>query len=68
MIGKKWIYSDTDRSTLHRQECEMWWQNLVWLVFISWVISYAHEWEDYSGYFWKGERFRGFGPPLLLGL
>ena len=26
----------------------------VWLVFISWVISYVNEWEDYSNYFWEG--------------
>ena len=29
-------------------------QNLPWLGFIGWVISYANEWEDYSNYFWGG--------------
>ena len=52
LIGKKWIYSDTERSTLHsvgyhsgrvRQV-----RNVAWLVYIGWVISYANEWEDYS--------------------
>ena len=27
---------------------------MVWLVFISWVISYANEWEDYSNYLGDG--------------
>ena len=58
VIGK-WIYSDTERSTLHRQSvghCRGWMQpwNLVWLVFIGWVISYANKWEDYSNYFGEG--------------
>ena len=59
MIGKKWTYSDIERSTLHRQSMghrkgHMQPRNLVWLVFIGWVISYANEWEDYSNYFWEG--------------
>ena len=29
-------------------------RNVVWLVFIGWVISYADGWEDYSNYFWEG--------------
>ena len=57
VIGKKWIYSDTEGSTLQSvghcrrqaQPC-----NLVWLFYIGWVISYANLWEDYSNYF--GER------------
>ena len=58
VIGKKWIYSDTERSALHRQSVgqrrgQMRLQNLVWLDFIGWVISYANEWEDYSNYFWE---------------
>ena len=58
MIGKKWIYSDTERSALHRQSVgqrrgQMRLQKLVWLDFIGWVISYANEWEDYSNYFWE---------------
>ena len=47
-IGKKWIYSDSEGSTLHRQSVghcrgqgQPW--NVVWLVFIGWVISYAWE-------------------------
>ena len=59
VIGKKWIYSDTERSTFHRQSMGhrrewMWPINLAWLVFIGWVIIYANEWEDYSNYL--GER------------
>ena len=43
MIGKKWIYSDTESSTLHRQSVghrrgRMWLPNMSWLVFINWVI------------------------------
>ena len=56
LIGKKWIYSDSVRSTLHRQcvghrrgRVEP--QNVAQLVFIGWVISYANEWEDYPSYF-----------------
>ena len=59
VIGKKWIYSDTERSTFHRQsvghprrQVQPW--NLVWLGFIGWVISHADEWEDYSSSFWEG--------------
>ena len=59
VIGKKWIYSDSERSILHKQRVghrrgqgQPW--NVAWLVFIGWVISYANEWEDYSNYF--GER------------
>ena len=29
-------------------------QNVAWLAFIGWVISYANEWEDYSNYFGEG--------------
>ena len=59
VIGKKQIYSDIERSPLHRQSVGlrrggMRQQNLVWLVFIGWVISYANEWEDYSNYFGEG--------------
>ena len=31
-------------------------------LYISWVISYVIEWEDYSNYFGEGQRFPGFGP------
>ena len=56
---KKWIYSDSERSTLHRQEfghSRGWVQprNVAWLIFIGWVISYANKWEGYSNYFWAG--------------
>ena len=57
MIGKKYIYSDSERSTLHRQTVgshRLQPPNLAKLVFISWVISYANEREDYSNYFWEG--------------
>ena len=58
-IGENWIYSDSERSTLHRQfvgHCrgQLLLQNVAWLVFMGWVISYAIEWEDYSNYFGKG--------------
>ena len=56
VMGKKWIYADSERSILHRQnvghhrgQVRLW--NVAWLVFIGWVISYANEWEDYSIYF-----------------
>ena len=47
VIGKKWIYSDSERSTDGPQaftegKCD----HEMWLVFIGWVISYANEWED----------------------
>ena len=56
VIGKKWIYSDTERRTLHRESAGyhrgwLWPWSLAWLVFIGWVISYANKWEDYSNYF-----------------
>ena len=59
VIGKKWIYSDTDRSTLQRQSVglgrgRMQQHNWVRLVSIGWLISHANEWEDYSNYFWEG--------------
>ena len=61
VIGKKWSYSDSERSTFHRQsvgQCRGWIEecglvNVAWLVFIGWVISHANEWEDYSNYFGK---------------
>ena len=48
MIGRKWIYSDTERGTLHRQSVghrrgQMQPPNLAWLVFTGWVITYANE-------------------------
>ena len=51
MIGKKWIYSDSERSILHRQSVghhrgRVRLRNVVWLVFIGRVISHASEWED----------------------
>ena len=59
VIGKKWIYSDSERSTLHRVGDRTVWVhlwNVVWLVFIGWVISYGNEWEDYSNYFFEKEK------------
>ena len=47
VIGKRWICSDLERSTLYR----------VWAIteesavateVSGWVISYANEWEDHS--------------------
>ena len=49
-IGKRWICADSERSTLHRVWAitgEQPW-NVMWLVFASWVISYANEWEGHS--------------------
>ena len=59
VIGKKWIYSDSERSTLHRQSAghcrgQGWLLNVAWLVFIGWIISYANKWEHYSNYFGEG--------------
>ena len=74
VIGKKWIYSDTERSTLHRESVghhrgrmQPW--NLAWLVFVGCVISYANEWGDYSRYFWEGlEISKIWGTAQPLGL
>ena len=59
VMHMKWIYSDSERSTLHRQSlghfrAQVWLQNVAQLVFIGWVISYANEWENYSNYFGEG--------------
>ena len=60
VIGKKWIYSHTERSTFHRQNvghCRgwMWLWNVAWLVFMGWAISYVNEdWEEYPNYFGEG--------------
>ena len=51
-VGKRRIYSDSERGTL--QECGpsqrgvQWPWNVLWLVFASWVISHANEWEYHS--------------------
>ena len=74
VIGKKWIYSDSERSTLHRQSVshhrgrvQPW--NVAWLVFLGWLISYANEWEDYSNFFLEmGRDFQDLGHHPLLGL
>ena len=58
LIGKKWIYSDSERSTLHRQcgpsqranvavKCGM-------VSFYRLGNLYANKWEDYSNYFGEG--------------
>ena len=59
VVSKKRIYSDSERSTCHRQSVShhrgrMWLQNVARLVFIGWIISYANEWEGYSNYFSEG--------------
>ena len=68
VIVKKWIYSDTERSTLHRQsaghhrgQAQPW--NLAWLFFIGWVTSHANEWEDYSNYLGEGAEISRIWPP-----
>ena len=44
----------------------LWWPwNLVWLVFSSWVISYANEWEDHSNN-WEQPRSWSFDSDLEL--
>ena len=35
---------------------------MVWLAFMSWVISQANEREDYTNYFGVGWGFPGIGP------
>ena len=50
VMGNKWIYSDSERSTLHIQSVghcrrQVWPRNVMWLVFIGWIISYANEWD-----------------------
>ena len=56
VIGKEWIYSDSERSTFHGQsvghhrgQVRPW--SLAGLVLIGCVISYANKWKDYSNYF-----------------
>ena len=60
VVGEKWIYSDSERSTLHTQRVghrrgRARPQNVVWFVFIGWALSHASEWEDYSNYLCEGE-------------
>ena len=54
MIGKKGIYLERNAlqsvDHLRRQQP----QNMVWLVFMGWVISKVNEWEDYPNYFEEG--------------
>ena len=57
VIGKMYIYSDSERSTLRRQTVghhRVQPQNLANLAFIGWVVSYANEREDYSNYCGEG--------------
>ena len=59
VVGTKWIYSDSERSTFRRQSRghqsgQVLPGNVARLVFIGSVISYDNEWEDYSNYFWEG--------------
>ena len=48
-IDKRWIWSDSESSMLHSvwavAEGKQWPWNVVWFVFLSWVISYANEGE-----------------------
>ena len=73
VIGKKWIYSDSVRSTRHRQSVghfrgwmRLW--NGAWLVFTVRVISYANVWENYSNYFWEGAEISRIWATALSGL
>ena len=64
VISKKWIYSDSERSARHRRSVShrggrVWPQNVAWLVFIGWVISYANEWEGYSDCILEGVEISG---------
>ena len=59
LISKKWIYSDSERNTRHKQECgpsqsANALQNAARLVFIGEAISHANEWENYSNYSGEG--------------
>ena len=49
----------------HTVQMQLW--NVVWLVFISRVISYTNEWEDYSSYF-GAPHFATFIHWWILGL
>ena len=61
MVDKRWICSDTERSTPqsvgHHRGQVLWPWNVVGLVFWSWVISYANEWEGHPN---------KWGPPTPL--
>ena len=42
VVGKKWIYSDTEahsRASVGHRRDPMWSENLAWLVIIGWAIS-----------------------------
>ena len=74
VIGKKWIYLDTERSTLLQTEgvwtiSREWMQprNLVWLVFIDWVISSAMG-GLFQLFLGRGGDFQDLGHHPLLGL
>ena len=43
-IGKRWICSDLERNTLYYRGWMQGPQNVMWLVFKSWIISCANEW------------------------
>ena len=69
LIGKKWIYSDSERSTLHRQSTghckgQGWPRNVAWLVFIGWVICMLMSGRTIPTILGKGQRFPGFGHSL----
>ena len=72
-FGKK---SGLFRETFHQTECTdhlRRWEcprNMMWLVFMGWIISYADKWEDYSIIlFWgRDGNFQELGPYPLFGL
>ena len=73
-LVKKWIYSGTERSTLHRQNVgqrrgRVQPRNLAWLAFTGWVISYANELGGLFQLFWgRGGDFQVLGHRPLLGV
>lgn len=58
MIGEKWVHSDSEQSTLHRQSVPSQGASVALKLgvasFYSWVSSYANEWEDPSSSFGEG--------------
>ena len=68
VIDKRWIYLDSERSTLHRvwafTEANAVTMDVVWLGFASWVNSYASEWEDHPNY-WGTTHPSVFGQSAL---
>ena len=66
-IDKTWFY--LKRNKFHRPLRRwVWPRNVVWLAFMSWVISQANEWEDYSNHLGKGEDVQELDHPRVFGL